>query len=207
MKLRKMRSDAVWSRLTPDQTALLDQWLLDERPRPGYAAILARVAAQFGVRSSLAALCAYNRHRTQIRLRRDLLQTQMFALDADGRRLGPDQLRHTVLNAAGQTAINLVAEQAGDASQLLSVARVLLSEEEHGLQRRRLDYELARLKKQEARASAAANRSNLPQNAAPVEEICGILKNASAYFRVFQPNRPPQIFSRQNPAAGDKKPS
>ena len=98
----------------------------------------------------------------------------------------PDELRHTVLNAADQTAINLVAEQAGDATQLLSVARVLLSEEEHGLRRRRLDYELARLKRQEARTSIEANRSNLLQNTASVAANSSKQTHDSAYFRVFQ---------------------
>ena len=176
MKLRKMRSDAVWNRLTPGQTALLDTWLLDERPRPGYAAILDRLAAQFGIRSSLAALSAYYRHRTQVRLQRDVLQTQMFALDADGRRVHPDQFRHTLLNAAGQNAINLVAESAGDASQLLSVARVLLAEEEHDLQRRRLNHVFALDHRREARLDRVANRSCQPENPGVVEASRGFLQ-------------------------------
>jgi len=175
MKLRKMRSDAVWNRLTPEQTALLDNWLLDERPRSGYAAILDRIAAQFGFRSSLAALSAYYRHRTQVRLQRDVLQTQMFALDADGRRVHPDQFRHTLLNVAGQNAMNLVAESAADGSQLLSVARVLLAEEEYDLQRRRLHHVFALDDRRQARLDRQANRNSEQENPGIVEASRGFL--------------------------------
>ena len=43
----------------------------------------------------------------------------------------------------------------------------------------------------EFRSMRQGEGSMAVRKSAAVEAICGILKNASAYFRVFQPNRPP----------------
>ena len=62
--LRKLRKDALGSRLTDSQRELLDTWLFEDNI--GYKGAMARAQAEWGINLCLGSLCRYRQRRAKL---------------------------------------------------------------------------------------------------------------------------------------------
>src|SRR5580698_9461278 len=77
--MNKLRTDSVFSQLTPEQVETLEGWLFEENL--GYKEALERVRQEFNVTGSLSGLRRFYRRLTMERTREEL--TEMASVCAD----------------------------------------------------------------------------------------------------------------------------
>ena len=68
--MNKVRSDALWNKLSPESKEVLDKWLFEDNLR--YDDILAQAKSQLGFEGSLGSLKRYRYRREQERVLTDM---------------------------------------------------------------------------------------------------------------------------------------
>jgi hypothetical protein len=155
--MRKMRHEFTWNQLTLDQRQKLEAWLFNEDV--GYANALARVKDEFGVEATIAGIVRFYRLCARERRTKELAQAQAMASKLNDSTVSVAGLREAAVHIVGEAVLKLARDNPKELEQLVSVANVLLKNEETEIRRARLnlaqgcfDYE----------ATAAAQK-DLPQ--------------------------------------------
>jgi len=133
---RKMRSDAVWNQLTAEQKEILDGWLFEERL--GYAKIVARVAKEFGLKSTVSSLGMYFRRRAADRQGWEMVEARNLSETVNGLAGDIGHIRQAAVNLAGKVALRTAVEEPDKLEALVALARVLLESEKNDLRRERI---------------------------------------------------------------------
>jgi hypothetical protein len=134
--MRKMRADSSWNRLKPEQFALLDDWLFEERL--SYAKVLARAEKEFGLHASMSSIGRYYRMRAKQERIMELIEAQKAAWELNDLAVDRDELRTAVVKLVGKAALKQATEQPEQVEQLALLTKLLLKSEENDIRRARL---------------------------------------------------------------------
>ncbi len=171
--MSKMRSDCVFSKLTPEQADLLEGWLFEENL--SYKDALERAQKEFGIGGSLTGLRRFYGRLAKERNKENLADAMSACVAAAS--LGDDEvLRAGLLSMANVCAVQLLMEPPKDIRQFTALLRAWTSaqaqemrrikfEQGEGRQWRSRVIEEARKRKQEEE-----NRQSMEANEEPGEE-------------------------------------
>jgi len=99
--MKKLRSDALWNELTPEQLEKLDAWLFEENQ--SYSEILSKAQRELGFKGSDGSLRRYYQRRRQERVMEELAETKGSPEDVEA-------LRVAAVKMAGTYAYQQLAE-------------------------------------------------------------------------------------------------
>jgi hypothetical protein len=131
-----MRENSTWSRLSTEQREKVEGWLFEENL--GYAKILERVKAEFGIEATKTSLCRYYRRRVVERQAEELVEAQFSADALNG--LDGNSRRNAALKLVGKVALRVDREKPEEIEQLASLTGYLLRAEQNDLRRGRLQF-------------------------------------------------------------------
>jgi len=131
-----MRENSTWSQLSTEQREELEGWLFEENL--GYAKILERVKAEFGIEATKSSLCRYYRRRVLERQAEELVEAQLSADALNG--LDGNSRRNAALKLVGNIALRVAREKPEEIEQLASLTGLLLQAEQNDLRRGRLQF-------------------------------------------------------------------
>jgi hypothetical protein len=134
--MRKFREDFAWMGLPLEQRDLLETWLFEENL--GYAEILTRVKAQFGLEGSKSSLSRYYHIRVRGRQAEELVQAKAMADRLNHLPVDTNDLKKAALKLAGKAALKLTGDKPEDLETLTRLTRLLMENEGNELQWMRL---------------------------------------------------------------------
>src|SRR5579863_1696062 len=121
--MSKLRSDSVFSQLTPEQTDTLEGWLFEEGI--SYKEALERVQKEFNLTTSLSGLRRFYQRLAGERSRESLTDTITVCVEAMGA-AEPGVLAGGFLTLALKCAVELMAKSPG-IRELTALMRVMTS--------------------------------------------------------------------------------
>ena len=130
--MSKMRSDCVFSKLTPEQADMLEGWLFEENL--SYKDALERAQKEFGIGGSLTGLRRFYGHLAKERGRESLTEAMSACVEAAA--LGDNAtLRAGLLTMANMCAVQFMTESPRDIKQITALLRALTSAQAQELKR------------------------------------------------------------------------
>src|ERR1700749_1786598 len=140
--MSKLRSDCVFSKLTPEQVDRLEGWLFEENM--SYKDAFERAQQEFGVGGSLTGLRRFYGHLAKERRREDLTDTMSACVEAAA--LGDNAtLRAGLLAMANMCAVRFMTESPRDIKTITALLRALTSAQGQELRRVKAQKEAARI--------------------------------------------------------------
>jgi hypothetical protein len=122
--MSKMRSDCVFSKLTPEQVETLEGWLFEENL--SYKDALERAQKEFGIESSLTGLRRFYGRLAKERGRESLTEAMSMCVEAAA--LGHDDvLRAGLLTMANACAVQYLMQPPKDIRQFTAMLRAMTS--------------------------------------------------------------------------------
>lgn len=137
-RLRKLRQDSKWNRLTGEERDRLDRWLFEENR--GYAKIVALAKTEFDIETTTTSVYRYYQRRARERKAEELVETQLAADQLNGLAVDASSLRTAVVKLVGNAALKLACEKPEDVEQLAALTELLLEAEQNDLRRGRLQF-------------------------------------------------------------------
>lgn len=134
--MRKMRDDATWNQLSPEDRETVEDWLFEENL--GYAKTAERAKAELGLEITIASLGRFYRRRARERQVAELLQAQETANALNELPINAESLRSSAIKLVGKSILQLAADKPDEIGQLVSLTRLLLESEENDIRRSRL---------------------------------------------------------------------
>ena len=130
--MSKMRSDCVFSKLTPEQAETLEGWLFEENL--SYKEALERAQKEFGIGGSLTGLRRFYGRLAKERGRESLTAAMSMCVEAAA--LGDNAtLRAGLLTMANMCAVQFMTESPRDIKQITALLRALTSAQAQELKR------------------------------------------------------------------------
>jgi hypothetical protein len=130
--MSKMRSDCVFSKLTPEQADLLEGWLFEENM--SYKDALERAQKEFGIGGSLTGLRRFYGRLAKERGRESLTEGMSMCVEAAA--LGDNAvLRAGLLTMANMCAVQFMTESPRDIKTITALLRALTSAQAQELKR------------------------------------------------------------------------
>src|ERR1700722_9701341 len=130
--MSKMRSDCVFSKLTPEQAETLEGWLFEENM--SYKEALERAQKEFGIGGSLTGLRRFYGRLSKERGRESLTDAMSMCVEAAA--LGDNgTLRAGLLTMANMCAVQFFTESPRDIKQITSLLRALTSAQAQEMKR------------------------------------------------------------------------
>jgi|ERR1700722_1994137 len=97
--MKKVRANALWNELSPENRKILDTWLFEKNM--SYAKILPRARSELGFKGSVGSLCRYRKRRELERMLTDIDQ-----LTGDAKEIVKGGVKAETLSEANMTVFN-----------------------------------------------------------------------------------------------------
>jgi hypothetical protein len=133
--LRKQRKDSSRNRLTPEQQAKTEHWLLIENL--GYAEVRERIKAEFGVEMSVPGIGRLYGYFAKMRQVRELVEAHVRENRLDEKPASEDELRATALTLVSNAIMHNSCERPGQLEEVLPYAKLMVESERNEVLRRR----------------------------------------------------------------------
>lgn len=174
--MRRMRSDAGWNTLTPEQRRTVEEWLFIEHE--GYEKIRQRMQEAWGVAMSLSSICEVRKRLELERLPEEMAENRALSKSIGGSKADLADLRASAWKVIGGQLLRKAVANA-DTKELENLGRLMAGTENREIELKRLA--LAR-ERHEFRAARAALRE-LPRMEKMSEEE---LAREEAQFQAFK---------------------
>ncbi len=122
--MQKVKSNASWNELSPEQLEKLDQWLFDEKL--GYAEVFPKAQSELGFPGSISSLRRYGVRRQQQKLLTDFKEAATDAVELKELGVEPDAARQAGMMVMGAHFFRLVREAPDEAKKWAPLASLLL---------------------------------------------------------------------------------
>ena len=144
--MSKLRSDSKWNALTAEQRETLEAWLFEENL--AFREALKRAQEEFAITASLGSLAEFYKHLARERWRRELRETAETSEEIGKTKVRSSELVRTAMTAVANRMVQLAVESPGKVRELVSLGRLLMTNE--GLEIDRLRFELEDLRMEAA---------------------------------------------------------
>ena len=124
----KLRSDSKWNELTDEQRDTLEGWLFEENI--SYREALERLQKEFGITVGMTSLARFYQHLADKRMKEELLQVQQTAIDVEDAPIDLIGLSNAAMTLVTKRLIQLAVEKPNNTRELVSLARVIVANEE-----------------------------------------------------------------------------
>jgi len=135
--MNKLRTDSVFSQLTPEQVETLEGWLFEENL--GYKEALERVEKEFNVKGSLSGLRRFYRRLAMERSREDLVEMANMCADALATAKTDGTLQAGLLTLGYKCAMELLVQSPGKVREFTALLRALTSAQ--ALEMKRVEFQ------------------------------------------------------------------
>jgi hypothetical protein len=135
--MNKLRTDAVFSQLTPEQVETLEGWLFEENL--GYKEALERVEKEFNVKGSLSGLRRFYRRLARERSREDLVEMASVCADALATAKTDGTLQAGLLTLGYKCAMELLVQSPERVREFTALLRALTSAQ--ALEMKRIEFQ------------------------------------------------------------------
>ena len=135
--MNKLRTDSVFSQLTPEQVETLEGWLFEENL--GYKEALERVQKEFNVAGSLSGLRRFYRRLAMERSREDLAEMASVCADALATAKTDGTLQAGMLTLAMKVAVELLVQSPEKVREFTALLRAITSAQ--ALEMKRIDFQ------------------------------------------------------------------
>jgi hypothetical protein len=163
--MSKLRSDAIWNTLTPEQREQIEEWLIDENL--SFQAVHERGQKELGLTCSLATVGRFYKHLVRLRAVDELETGQDLADELVGAGTNLEALRESSMKLLVVRLLNKALAGA-EVKEVSALGRLMLMDEEREIRRDRVN--LAREKFQFKAAKAALTALPLLDEMAEADE-------------------------------------
>jgi hypothetical protein len=171
----KLRSDALWNTLTPEQRDKLREWLLDQNL--SYRETHERAQKELGIQCSLMNIARICKYLLNLRATDEVEEAAAFATDLSHTPANESNLRVSSMKLIATRLLEKAARDA-DTNDIYALGRLILQSQEREIQNRRVSLARDRF---EFKASEAAlkilphleemNREDEARELARIEDI------------------------------------
>ncbi len=143
--MNKLRTDSVFSQLTPEQVETLEGWLFEENL--GYKEALERVQKEFNVAGSLSGLRRFYRRLAMERSREDRVEMASVCADALNTAKMDGTLQAGLLTLGYKCAMELLVQSPEKVREFTALLRALTSAQALEMKRMEFQREEERIKR------------------------------------------------------------
>lgn len=127
-QMGKLRSDSKWNELTDEQRDTLEGWLFEENI--SYRDALDRLQKEFGITVGMTSLARFYQHLADKRMKEELLQAKQTAMDVEGTWIDGIEFGNAAMTLVTKRLIQVAVEKPNNTRELVSLARVIVANEE-----------------------------------------------------------------------------
>ncbi|MDB6020859.1 MAG: hypothetical protein JWQ04_716 [Pedosphaera sp.] len=151
--MKKLRSDALWHKFTPEQQDKIQHWFFVEHL--SYTAVHARIRDEFGIKCSRSILSPMYQHCKELRSheREAMLQKLTEVITEPGADVSRVQ-NDTLTLITGRLLHRSLVH--GDTAEVAALARVMFQGESRAIERDRLDLAREQLEWRRAQSAPAS---------------------------------------------------
>jgi hypothetical protein len=125
--LNKVRSDALWNELTPEQRGTLEEWLFDERM--SYADALEKARTELGFRGSISSVRRFYQRVAQERMFQSLAETAKEVAQIEGAEVSAERVKNAGMKLMAQAFLRTMVETPEKTNEWRGMAKLLLRRE------------------------------------------------------------------------------
>ena len=135
--MRKIRSDALWHKLTPEQQAKINHWFFVENL--SFRAVHERIGKELGIRCALSIIGPMYHHCNKLRSheRETILQGLTNVITEPGINL--NMVRNDSMNVVASRLLRRSMENDGPSTEIAKLGKVVLEGQGRDIQQQRLD--------------------------------------------------------------------
>ena len=151
--MNKLRCDAIWNELTPEQREKIEEWLLKENL--GVKEVHERAQKELGLGCSLSTIWRFHGLLLKLRSVDELGESQGAAEDVAGAGAKLDDLRSSSMKLIVARLLDKAMTR-GDLKEISALGRLMLMHEEREIQRDRVDLSRERFQFKMSKAALEA---------------------------------------------------
>jgi hypothetical protein len=122
--MHKVKSNALWNELSPEQLEILDKWLFEEKL--SYAEILPRAQSELGFRGSVGSLYRYYGRRKQEKKVEEIEELKQYVADMSGAGSDVGALRTANMKMLGAFLFQMLSEAPEKVKEWAPVASLMV---------------------------------------------------------------------------------
>ncbi len=122
--MTKVKSNALWNELSPENLQILDTWFFEKKM--SYAKALPKAQKQLGFKGSIGSLKRYYKRRVQERLLTTMEDVGKDAAKASNTGASPDELRQANMRVVGVCLFQALRENPEALKELMPVVKAML---------------------------------------------------------------------------------
>jgi hypothetical protein len=131
--MRKLRCDATWAALTPEQRETLEGWLFEENL--GYPEALERAQKEFGVTGSRMSLVRFYQRVAAERAQHELLELDEAVKEMKGMDVNIDEMKSAAMCLITKRLMKLSLESPNKVKEMAWLGQVLVAHEAQDVKR------------------------------------------------------------------------